>query len=203
MTLPLRLRSALILTLLAACLGASCALPPQGDAQVLWNGGDPIGWKMAGPGAFVVEEGALKATGGMGLFWYAAREFEDFTLELEWKVEEPSDNAGVFVRFPDPGGDPWVAVNQGYEIQICDTGGPESRTGAIYSFQASESVPTRPPGQWNHMRITVRGQEYLVEVNGREVTRFTGERGARGFIGIQNHDDESPVRFRRIRVTEL
>ncbi len=189
----------------AAALLASCQIARSGGAatRVLWNGGPLTGWKMAGPGEFVVEDGAIRASGGMGLLWYAAEECGDFRLELEWKVEETSDNSGVFVRFPDPGGDPWVAVNQGYEIQICDTGGPESRTGAVYSFCPSSHVPTRPAGEWNQYAITVTGQDYVVQVNGETVNRFQGFRGTRGFVGLQNHDDGSPVRFRNLRITRL
>lgn len=195
----------------AALLGlAACQAPTRGGAAAtdaatvtLWNGGPLTGWRMAGPGAFVVEDGAILATGGMGMLWYAAEEFGDFRLELEWQVEEAADNSGVFVRFPDPGDDPWVAVNQGYELQICDAGGPDSRTGAVYSFCASSHVPTKPVGEWNHYAITVVGQDYLVQVNGETVNRFQGFRGARGHVGLQNHDDGSPVRFRNVRVTRL
>ncbi len=158
---------------------------------------------MAGPGRFVVEDGALKATGGMGLLWYARRPFRDFTLHLQWKVEDPANNSGVFVRFPDPGDDPWIAVNQGYEIQICDTAPDEHQTASIYSFQGPTAVPTRPVGEWNDYDITVIGQHYTVRVNGQLVNEFDGERSREGYVGIQNHDDGSPVRFRDIRVLPL
>jgi len=194
--------SRLPLTLLAVALFAACQTLPA-KPQTLWNGGPLDGWKMAGPGAFVIEDGTLKATGGMGLLWYAVESYEDFRLELEWSVEEPGDNSGVFVRFPDPGDDPWVAVNEGYEIQICDATSPKHRTGSVYSFGASSHVPTKPPGEWNHYSIEVVGQNYTVRVNGETVNRFLGFRSAKGYVGLQNHDDGSPVRFRNIRVTKV
>lgn len=190
------------LTLLTVSLLASCVAPPA-KPKDLWTGGPLEGWKMAGPGAFVIEDGALKATGGMGMLWYAAESYQDFRLELDWRVDEPDDNSGVFVRFPDPGDDPWVAVNGGYEIQICDATDPKHRTGSIYSFCASSHVPTKPVGEWNHYEIEVVGQNYTVRVNGETVNRFLGFRGERGYVGLQNHDDGSPVRFRNIRVTRL
>lgn len=194
--------AALLLLGAAACSSNPFWKHPA-ETVVLWDGGDLDGWKMAGPGEFVVEDGALRATGGMGLLWYAERDFEDFLLELEWRAEEPDDNSGVFVRFPDPGDDPWVAVNHGYEIQICDAAQPEHDTGSIYSFADSEGVPTKEPGEWNQMRILVVGNEYQVTINGEEVVTFSGDRGLRGHVGLQNHDDGSPVRFRNIRVTLL
>lgn len=172
---------------------------------MLWQDGDPFeqGWSMAGPGTFVVEDGVLMAQGGMGMLWYTPQDFADFELQLEWRVEDPAHNTGVFVRFPDPGTDPWVAVNEGYEIQICDTGTPKHDTGSVYSFQDSTSTPTLEAGGWNQYRIRVVGQEYTIWVNGEMVNEFTGERTLRGHIGLQNHDDHSPVRFRNIRVLEI
>jgi hypothetical protein len=46
-------------------------------------------------------------------------------------------------------------------------------------------------------------QTYTVWINGTLVNVFRGERSRSGHIGIQNHDDESRVQFRNIRVVEL
>ena len=155
------------------CEGDTCDTAVDGDAWTsIWDGErDPLdaGWRMAGPGAFEVSDGAMTATGGMGLLWYADASYGDFSLSLEWMVEDETDNAGVFVRFPDPGEDPWVAVHQGYELQICDAAGEGHNTGSVYSFQGSTHIPTKPAGEWNHYLITVVGQRYLVHVNGELV----------------------------------
>ena len=163
--------------------------------------GDAKGWRMAGPGEFHLKDGVLTADGGMGLFWHE-RAFKDFTLLLDWRVEKPENNSGVFVRFPDPGDDPWVAVKEGYEIQICDTADAKHRTGSIYDFKDASDVPTHKPGEWNHYEITVIGQRYTVRVNGKVVNEFEGDRGAEGRVGLQNHDPGSPVSFRNVRVVE-
>ncbi|MGH7150225.1 MAG: ThuA domain-containing protein, partial [Planctomycetota bacterium] len=164
--------------------------------------GDLAGWKMAGPGGFDVAGDALVSRGGMGLLWHE-RPFRDFLLLLDWKAERREDNSGVFVRFPAPGDDPWVAVNKGYEIQICDTGARKHRTGSIYDFQDSTRLPTAEPGSWNHLEVSARGDRYEVRVNGRRVNRFSGDRSVEGFIGVQNHDEASRVSFRNIRVVGL
>ena len=184
--------------------------PIEAEAKPNWtgwtllsDGSSTDGWEMAGPGEFVVDEGALKATGGMGLFWYAKQPFKDFTLSLEWQVTAKENNSGVFVRFPHPGIDPWVAVNQGYELQICDPGGAKHDTGSVYSFQAASHIPTKSVGEWNHYEITVIGQRYTVKINGERVNVFEGNRTLEGYIGLQNHDDASPVRYRNIYVKEI
>jgi hypothetical protein len=84
----------------------------------IFDGKTLNGWEMAGDGRFVIVESdaALQSEGGMGLLWYSEKIYKNFTLKLEWKVSDESDNSGVFVRFPDPGNNPNNAVREGYEI---------------------------------------------------------------------------------------
>jgi hypothetical protein len=166
---------------------------------------------MAGPGRFVFNEydKSLQSEGGMGLLWYTKKKYKDFVLKIDWKVNRRNDNSGVFIRFLDPDNDPMVAVNTGYEIQIDDLAMPDGnslhKTGAIYNFaaplnaQASKSV-----GEWNTFEIEVTGQEYSVILYGEKVIPiFTGNRLTEGYIGIQNHDIDSHVSFRNIRIKEI
>lgn len=128
---------------------------------------------------------------------------------MDWKVTRHDDNSGVFIRFPNPGNDPWVAVNQGYEIQIDDhgrddtgqPGNPLALTGAVYSFAPPRRVASRLVGVWNTFEIRVDGQNYVVSLNGETITVFTGNRALQGHIGIQNHT--GAVFFRNIRIKEL
>jgi hypothetical protein len=173
---------------------------------------------MAGPGQFVLEQqvddknqqyGALRADGGMGLFWYSTKSFKNFILRVDWKMSRHDDNSGVFVRFPTPGNDPWVAVNQGYEIQIDDygrdntgqPGNPLALTGAVYSFAPPRRLASQLVGVWNTFEIRAEAQNYVVTLNGETVTDFTGSRTLQGHIGVQNHT--GAVFYRNIRIKEL
>jgi len=174
----------------------------------LFDGATLNGWMQAGPGNFVVDNGALKTQGGMGLLWYSRNQFRDFELTLDWKVMQQSDNSGVFIRFPDPNGDPFNPVREGYEVQIDDFGNPDGalihKTGAIYGVQAPLAQAAKPPGQWNTYVIRVVRQTYNVTLNGQVVIQdFTGNRSSRGFIGLQNHLPADVVFFRNIVVTPL
>ncbi len=69
----------------------------------------------------------IESVDGIGLLWYTVEAFADFVLRLEWRASAPDDNSDVFVRFPslgsnDAANDWQLAVDQGYEIQIDDTG---------------------------------------------------------------------------------
>ena len=145
----------------------------------------------------------LVTSGGMGMLWYAASPFADFTLRVDYKLSKANANSGVFVRFPDPPTDPWDAVKAGYEIQICDGADPEHRTGAVYSFKAAEKAPpAKPIGEWNTYEIAVKGQDYTISLNGEVINHYVGSRGKTGFVGLQNHDDNSIVRFRNVRIKQ-
>ena len=171
----------------------------------LFNGKDLTGWKHIGPGSFTVEDGALVSQGGMGLLYYEARPFGDFTLAVEWKVRDRCNNSGIFVRFPQKTEDPWYAVRNGYEIQIddCDKNGLKYQTGSIFDQHAATKLASKPAGEWNKYEITIVGQHYTVVLNGEKVNEFDGERGREGYIGLQNHDPTSRVSFRSVRVKEI
>ncbi|MDQ3459358.1 MAG: ThuA domain-containing protein, partial [Deinococcota bacterium] len=201
------LSRAALLIALALGFGLACQHEDSGyggEWVTLFDGTSLDGWQQAGPGGFTLEDdGSMLSFGGLGLFQYAERPFRDFILELEWREADPSDNSGVFVRFPEIGDDPWHAVNEGYEIQIDDTDAPVNVTGSIYSFQAPTKVASKPSGEWNHYCIMVTGQRYQIWLNGEKVNDFFGERGREGYIGLQNHHQGAQNAFRNIRVLPL
>ena len=180
------------------------------EFEYLFNGQSIDGWHMAGQGKFVFIESdkSLQSEGGMGLLWYTKKKYKDFVLKIDWKVGSGNDNSGVFIRFSNPDNDPLIAVNTGYEIQIDDMampdGNPLHKTGAIYNFATPLNAESKPVGQWNTFEIEVTNQKYSVILNGEKVIpEFTGNRLTEGYIGIQNHDADSHVSFRNIRLKEI
>ncbi|NEY36950.1 DUF1080 domain-containing protein, partial [Streptomyces sp. PRKS01-65] len=182
---------------------------PETGYTPLFDGTGTTGWRQAGPGGFTLADGTLTSAGGLGMLWYAAREFTgDYSLKLDWKALG-DDNSGVFVGFP-ASDDPWSAVNNGYEIQIDATDAPDRTTGSVYGFRsadmAARDAALNPPGEWNTYEIRVTGERLEVFLNGRKINDFTNTDPARslrqGHIGIQNHGDGDEVAFRNIRVKQ-
>lgn len=167
-------------------------------------------WSQAGPGEFVHQpDCTIASVGGMGLLWHS-EEFNAYSLKLDWKLAG-DDNSGVFVGFPDPGDDPWVAANQGYEIQIDATDSPDKTTGSVYGFQAPD-IPARdealnPPGEWNSFEIVVEGQSLDVYLNDVLINQFVNtdpERDlAQGFVGLQNHGEGDDISYRNVQIQTL
>ncbi len=145
----------------------------------------------------------------MGLFWYNAKQYTSYSLKADWRLTGDS-NSGIFIGFPNPGGDPNIAVNQGYEIQIDATDTADRTTGSIYGFKsadiAARDANLNPPGEWNTYELLVEGQRVRVYLNGVQVNDFTNTNAARnldGYIGLQNHGSGDQAAFRNVRIKEL
>jgi type 1 glutamine amidotransferase len=180
---------------------------PETGYTALYNG-STAGWSQAGPGGFTDSDATLTSVGGMGLFWYSAKEFTSYSLKLDWKLAG-DDNSGVFIGFP-PSSDPWSAVNNGYEVQIDATDAPDRTTGAVYTFKAADiaarDAALNPPGEWNTFELLVQGERLQVFLNGVKINDFTNTDSARslaGHVGIQNHGASDEVSFRNVRIKEL
>jgi len=170
------------------------------------------GWNHYGPGWFTLdhETGILASHGGMGLLWYSARMFGDFVLRLEFNTSVPDSNSGIFLRVPEMvTSDEYIYHS--FEIQIHATA-PEAihRTGGVYDAEAPSEDRARAPGEWNDMEISFVGDRITVSLNGARVTDWVAEpRGKirdfapRGYIGLQNHDWETSVYFRNLRIKTL
>ena len=181
------------------------------------------GWAMAGAGSFLPLFGSILETqGGLGVLWYTREVFRNFILKVDWLSFNPTqgnnpDNSGIFIRFPalnasDAANDWKRAVDQGYEIQIDDTGfnpdtglrdDPLHRTGAVYALAPSSQIASKPAGQWNTFEIEAKSDRIKVKLNGLSLTDYQtdGSRPAAGHIGLQNHTGK--VQFRNIMIQAL
>ncbi|MFC6021730.1 ThuA domain-containing protein [Plantactinospora solaniradicis] len=180
---------------------------PESGYTSLYNG-STTGWSQAGPGSFSNSDATLTSVGGMGLYWYSAKQFTSYSLKLDWRVPG-DDNSGVFIGFPSST-DPQSAIDNGYEIQIDATDSSDRTTGAIYGFQAADSTARdaalNAPGEWNGYELLVEGERLRVYLNGVLVNDFTNTdpvRSLAGYIGIQNHGTGDDASFRNIRIKEL
>jgi hypothetical protein len=224
-------KSVLALSLLLAGLhcaraasGPAGATKPPRDAagddwRPLFDGRTLAGWEQIGPGQIKLENGELVTSGGMGLLVYTREKLSNCQVRVVFKLTGTNNNTGVFIRMPDIPRDPWEAVNRGYEVQIDNSGDPWHRTGSLYSFTRVQTSVLANVGDWNLMVITLFGPRTRVHVNGVLVTDYMegqpvpekqrwyeGERGRRpdaGYIGLQNHDDQTRVSFREVSARKL
>ncbi|MDH5398409.1 MAG: DUF1080 domain-containing protein [Cyclobacteriaceae bacterium] len=192
---------------------------PKEDAEweQLFDGKSLEDWTHVGDGEFVIEDGMLKTTGGMGLLWYNGRKIEKSVIKVVYMSPE-GRNSGVYIRIPEEPTEPWMPVNKGYEVQIDDRLDDYHITGVLYSLTKAKAKPSKS-GEWNTMEITIDGPRTVVHVNGELVTDFTegdevpdkkedyepdrGPRPESGYFGLQNHADEDLVYFKEVSVKPL
>lgn len=195
---------------------ALIATPAMAQWKPLFNGKDLNGWKQVGWPGFSVEDGMLKTGGGMGLLYYEPEALGDSTLRVVFKTSSARGNSGVVIRMPGKPADAWYGVHNGYEVQI-DSGGDEWHcTGAIYSISKVTERNQKANGEWNTLDIEMKGDITKVYLNGKQVNEYKegqavperkqwyepvrGPRARRGYIGLQNHDEQSIVYFREVSV---
>lgn len=180
---------------------ARSAPPRWGRPVTLFNGRDLTGWKSYPANAksrWEAREGILfNAGSGAGLV--TEREFEDFRLQLEFKIE-PGSDSGVYLRGR-------------YEIEIEDSYGkkPDSYLlGSIYGFLTPTSLPARRASEWQTIDATLVGRRVTVILNGVtvidnvEIPGITGgaldsDEGRPGPLLLQG--DYGPVSYRNITLT--
>ena len=101
-----------------------------------------------------------------------------------------------------------TAINEGHEIQIHEgenTTEPQ-KTGSVYNFKREERRSSNPIGEWNDYEIRAKGRAIQILLNGMVVNTYTGAAPRTkdvGYFGIQNHDANSQVHFRYVRIKPL
>jgi type 1 glutamine amidotransferase len=146
-----------------------------------------------------VQDGVLTFD-GKGESICTVRDYGDFELEVEWKIESQGDS-GVYLR-----GSP--------QVQIWDPAQWPEGSGGLYNNQLHPSKPIRradrPIGEWNAFRIFMVKDRVTVHLNDVLVTDDVvmenyWERDkpiyATGAIELQSHG--TPLYFRNLRIREV
>ncbi|GIV59619.1 MAG: glycosyl hydrolase [Rhodothermaceae bacterium] len=179
------------------------------------------------PDAWQIEDGTLAFVPGSGEGGdiITKEQFEDFELELEWKVAEGGNSGIMYLVVESEEYDyPWQT---GPEMQILDNAAhadaqiEKHRAGDLYDLIAGSEDASKPAGAWNHVRIVLHDGHLEHWLNGKKVvetrlwtpawdslvaaSKFRDMEGfgqaRRGHIALQDHGDR--VWFRNIRIRRL
>ncbi|MDX5339158.1 MAG: DUF1080 domain-containing protein [Cyclobacteriaceae bacterium] len=174
----------------------------------LFNGKDLSGWVIYGTEKWYVEDGLLISESGpdKGYGYLGTEEsFDDFEVTLEFK-QEANGNSGVFIRSTVDG-----TKVSGWQVEVAP---PGHDTGGIYeSYGRGWLIKPDPEkdkalkfGEWNKMRIVVKGNRVTSYLNGQEMVDFSDDKIGEGKGGIllQIHDGGGiKVYWRNIEVKPL
>ncbi|TDU64100.1 uncharacterized protein DUF1080 [Prosthecobacter fusiformis] len=162
------------LFVLLLALGAAPLI--AADAVSLFDGKTLAGWTGpdgAKPGAgWVVENGELHLNGTGGGNLLSEKEYTNFDLTWEWKVEEAGNN-GIKYWVTKVNNKEWLGI----EYQMIDDKkhpdgmkGGSHTTGSIYDIKAPVAdKPLNAPGQWNSSRVLVQDGKIQHYLNGKLV----------------------------------
>lgn len=166
----------------------------------LFDGKTLNGWKkLAGNADYKVENGTIVGTtvfNSGNTFLVTEKEFGDFILEMDIRIEDTASNSGVQVRSHyDPAGYGGKGLVYGCQLEV----DPSSRrwSGGIYDEGRRDwlyPVTLNPPaqsafkvGEYNHVRIECIGHTMKTWVNKVAVASLSDTVDHMGFIGLQVH----------------
>ncbi|WP_170845601.1 sialate O-acetylesterase [Parapedobacter composti] len=168
------------------------------DAQgweVLFDGNDPnIRWRSINGDQFpekgwAVEDDMLVILPGRkGKDIITREQFSDFELELEVKLTDSANTGVKYIVAPLRNAKGKTVFN-GPEYQLIDdfkhesvkgNRSPETSSGSAYLLYAPNDNKTwKHAGEWNHIRIIVKGKHIEHWLNGKKILAY--ERGTDGF----------------------
>ncbi|MGC1273869.1 MAG: DUF1080 domain-containing protein [Planctomycetaceae bacterium] len=193
-------------------------LKPLG-LEPLFDGTSHAGWKPVpgSKGEISATGETIHITGGPG-FLETEREFDDFVLQFEAKLNAKDVNSGLFFRAMKGTEE---TPSNGYELQLQNTVTDGDRTkpadygdgfgtGAIFRRQAARYVNASDE-KWFAVTLVAERNHFASWVNGLQVTDFVDERkpnpnprqGRRdeaGHLSFQGHDPKTDASFRNVRI---
>ncbi len=186
------------------------------DKKPLFNGKDFTGWKqLNGKAKYTIEKGEIVGStvfGEPNSFMVTEKDYGDFVLELEYKVDSTM-NSGVQFRSESKQEYKNGRVH-GYQFEIDPslrkwTGGiyDEARRDWLYTMDLNPAVKTAfKQGQWNKIKIECIGNNLKTWVNGVPAAYVVDNMTAKGFIALQVHsinakeDEGRQIRWRNLRL---
>lgn len=174
----------------------------------LFNGKDLTGWQVHGTEKWYVEDGELVCESGPDKeygYLSTVKPYKDFVLKLEFK-QEANGNSGVFFRSSVNG-----TIIKGWQVEVAPS---RQHTGGIYESYgrgwlikpAPEKEKYLKMGDWNQLKIQVKGNQVITTLNGHEMIQLVDEKigAGQGSIALQIHSGGGiKVRWRNLKIKEL
>jgi len=184
-------------------------IPMLSQAQTsLFNGKNLDGWTIQGTEKWYVEDGLLICESGPDEeYGYLTTDafYDDFILELDFK-QEADGNSGVFIRSTVEG-----TKISGWQVEVAP---PGLHTGGVYeSYGRGWLIKPEPEkekflkmGEWNHLKIKVKGDHITSWLNGEKMIHLKDEKigDGKGSIALQIHSGGGiKVQWKNIQVKQL
>lgn len=195
--------------------------------RLLFDGTSTRGWRgyrsPTMPAGWAAVDGALTRVSQTSDI-ITVDQFGSFELRLSWRIP-PGGNSGIMYHVTEQGDAPYTS---GPEMQVLDDSGHGdgrnrlTSAGALYGLYPAPAGVVHRAGEWNDVRIIIRGAHVEHWLNGQKIvetelwspewnrlvaaSKFSQwpEFGLarRGHIALQG-DHDGAVQYRAIRIREL
>jgi hypothetical protein len=212
--------------LLLTALVAAGFLPSKAQTNSGWtnlfDGKTLNGWKqMTGKAIYKAENGMIVGTtvvGSPNSFLATEREYGDFVLELDAKVDNVGSNSGIQTRSHfDAAANNGAGKVYGRQVEIDPsdrkwTGGiyDEGRRDWLYPLELNpKAKPAFKLGEWNHYKVECIGNSIKTWVNGVPTAYMVDTVDKKGFFALQVHAISKPedagenIYFKNIRIKTI
>ncbi|MBP7049689.1 MAG: DUF1080 domain-containing protein [Phycisphaerae bacterium] len=187
----------LVTTSCTTCPCKKAAECGAGGRVPLFDGRTLAGWTVLNCEA-TVDNGDLLIVAGNGLV-QTEKKHGDFVLEFEWKaLRDEKWDSGVYFRYDTvPEGRPWPDRYQANLLQ--------DQEGNVNDLPEARSTGLIQTGQWNRLKLTVRGTKAALVINDTPAWEADGLAGpSEGYISLQAEvPGGGQHRFRNIYLTDL
>jgi hypothetical protein len=185
----------------------------------LFDGKSLNGWtKVAGSAEYRVENGVIVGStvpNSPNTFLISEKEYGDFVLELDVKIEDSSSNSGIqFRSHYDPSGNNGKGKVYGYQYELDPssrmwTGGvyDEGRRDWLYPLSLNAAAQSlMKTGVYNKVRIECIGHSIKTWINDKPAASVVDEADSKGLVALQVHAISNPamagkkIYWRNIRI---
>ncbi|MFI5187376.1 MAG: DUF1080 domain-containing protein [Chitinophagales bacterium] len=188
----------------------------------LFDGKTLKGWKRgAGDASYKVENGAIVGTtvvASPNSFLITEKEFGDFVLELDAKIDDTTSNSGIQLRsHVDPAGNNGKGKVFGYQYELDPSSRKwsagiydEGRRDWLYPLSLNHAAQDGfKLGKYNKIKIECFDNIIRTWINGQPSAMLVDTFDKKGFIGLQVHAVSKPgdagkkVYFKNIRLMPI
>jgi len=200
---------------------------PDQDWVMLFDGKSTDAWRGYKQAdfpreAWIVDQNTLRTNPEHPIDLITREQYENFELELEWKVAK-SANSGIMYHVSEDFSDTYWT---GPEMQVVDDDNsddgkePKTSSGSLYALIAPTNKKLNPAGNWNKARLIVLGTHVEYWLNDRKIVEYelgspelkvliAGSKfkdwpkfakNKSGHIALQNHGGTTWYRNIRLRV---
>ncbi len=176
--------------------------------QDIFDGKSLDGWRTEGRATWAVSDGAIHGEGALAGYLFTKREFADFELQADVKIDSHG-NSGVFFRsYPN--------VGNTYEVKVIGsavrqpngwrfTGDICEHANWLGSTLAKVSENVIRDDQWFHLNLSASGSHIVVKFDDKSVLDFVDPKNSftHGSIGLEYGHPGTQVFYKNIRVRAL